>query len=149
MMKTLMFLALVAAAALVPLDLRAQPFSIPWSTVDGGGGTSTGGGFAVSGTVGQPDAGRASGGDFSIQGGFWGFAAAVQETGPLLEIFNTATNAIVVRWPYPSTGFILQENSDVTTTNWTDVATVPSDDGIWKWVVVTPPVGPKYYRLRK
>ena len=34
-----------------------QNYSIDWFTIDGGGGTSTGGVYAVSGTIGQPDAG--------------------------------------------------------------------------------------------
>jgi hypothetical protein len=41
----------------------AQTYSIDWSTVDGGG-TSTGGVYSVSGTLGQPDAGAMSGGDY-------------------------------------------------------------------------------------
>lgn len=49
----------------------AQEFSIDWSTVDGGGGFSSGGGFDVEGTIGQHDAGFASGGDYSLESGFW------------------------------------------------------------------------------
>lgn len=48
--------------------------SIPWWTVDGGGGDSSGGSYTLRGTAGQPDAGRASGGDFAIVGGFWAVA---------------------------------------------------------------------------
>ncbi|MBC8094301.1 MAG: hypothetical protein H7Y43_00685, partial [Akkermansiaceae bacterium] len=55
----------------------AQPFAIDWHTIDGGGGTSTGGVYSVSGTIGQPDAGRMSGGNYSIDGGFWGIIAVV------------------------------------------------------------------------
>ena len=32
-------------------------FNLTWFTVDGGGGTSSGGDFVLSGTAGQPDAG--------------------------------------------------------------------------------------------
>ncbi len=46
-------------------------FEIPWYTVDGGGGTSSGGDFVLRGTIGQPDAGDLSGGDFTLRGGFW------------------------------------------------------------------------------
>ena len=47
-------------------------FSIPWSTIDGGGGQSTGGEFQVNGTIGQHDAGNTmSGGSFTLSGGFW------------------------------------------------------------------------------
>jgi hypothetical protein len=54
---------------------HAQSFAIPWWTVDGGGGTSTGGGYTLSGTIGQPDAGMMTGGGYSLIGGFWSFEA--------------------------------------------------------------------------
>ena len=47
-------------------------FDLSWYTIDGGGGgESTGGDFALAGTIGQPDAGTMSGGDFELAGGFW------------------------------------------------------------------------------
>ncbi len=49
----------------------AGVFDLTWFTVDGGGGTSSGGGFVLSGTIGQPDAGEMSGGGFTLLGGFW------------------------------------------------------------------------------
>mgnify|MGYP002783739173 FL=1 len=64
-------LAFLGAATIASMA-AAQPFEIPWYTIDGGGGTSAGGTFSVSGTIGQPDAGTAlSGGTFTITGGFW------------------------------------------------------------------------------
>jgi hypothetical protein len=48
----------------------AQP-AIPWYTIDGGGGTSAGGSFTLSGTIGQPDVATMSGGSFTLVGGFW------------------------------------------------------------------------------
>ncbi len=56
------------AAALAP---PGPSFDLSWNTIDGGGGTSTGGGFELSGTIGQPDAGVMSGGSFVLAGGFW------------------------------------------------------------------------------
>ena len=56
------------------LPALAQPggdFSLAWWTVDGGGCESAGGEFAVSGSMGQADAGVLAGGDFEITGGFW------------------------------------------------------------------------------
>jgi hypothetical protein len=49
-----------------------------WRTIDGGGATfSTGGGYSLGGTIGQPDAQAAmSGGQFQITGGFWAVAAS-------------------------------------------------------------------------
>ncbi len=53
------------------LSTRAA-FDLPWRTVDGGGGTSSGGVLMLSGTCGQADAGPAmTGGTFSLTGGFW------------------------------------------------------------------------------
>jgi len=138
--------------AIVSLNaVRAQSYSIDWSTIDGGGGVSTGGVYQVSGTIGQPDAGAAmTGGSYSVTGGFWSLIAAVQTPGaPLLTITLTHTNTAVVSWPSPSTGFALQQNSSVGTTNWTEVGLSPSDNGTTKSVVVPALPGSQFYRLRR
>src|SRR5436189_1539989 len=86
----------------VPTSTEAQNYSIDWFTIDGGGGTSTGGVYSVSGTIGQPDAGQMSGGNFSLTGGFWSIFAAVQIPGsPLLRVVLTTTNTVLIAWPYP------------------------------------------------
>src|SRR4029453_11581019 len=93
--------------------VRAQTYAINWYTIDGGGGTSTGGVYSVTGTIGQPDAGKMTGGNYTIDGGFWGIIAAVQTAGaPLLSIARTTTNTVAVFWPSPSTGFNLQVNTN-------------------------------------
>ncbi|MFM9956482.1 MAG: GC-type dockerin domain-anchored protein [Phycisphaerales bacterium] len=64
-------LAVPAALALVAAAAHAQ-FSIPWSTVDGGGGVSVGGSFSVEGTAGQFDVGSGqSGGTFCVVTAYW------------------------------------------------------------------------------
>ena len=46
--------------------------TIPWYTIDGGGTpASTGDGYVLGSTVGQPDAGSMTGGEFRLTGGFW------------------------------------------------------------------------------
>ena len=78
-MKLALGLLLLATAA---RPANAQSYSIDWSTVDGGGGTSTGGVYSVTGTIGQPDAGSTmSGGNYTLEGGFWGIIAAVPTPG--------------------------------------------------------------------
>jgi len=51
----------------------AQTFDLGWNTIDGGGDMfSTGGPFALGGTIGQPDVGVVmTGGRFALTGGFW------------------------------------------------------------------------------
>ena len=141
----------ITAAALIvcaTVSLHAQ-LVIGWSTIDGGGGTSTNGQYSVSGTIGQPDAGSMSGGPFSLVGGFWGIISVVQTPGsPPLAILNTRTNAVVLSWPSVSAGFILQQNSDLTTTNWTRVDLPIGDDGTTQSVIVAPAAGRRFFRLK-
>ena len=127
----------------------AQSYQIDWYKISGGGGTSTGGVYSVSGTIGQHDAsGPMTGGNYSLTGGFWALYAVQTPGAPLLKIFLTTTNTAVVQWPSPSTGFGLQQNTNVATTNWVGVGTTPSDDGTNKYIIVTPPVGNRFYRLK-
>lgn len=52
-------------------------YDLSWGTVDGGGGSGTGGSYQLSGSIGQPDASAASsGGGYSLSGGFWAEAPA-------------------------------------------------------------------------
>jgi endo-1,4-beta-xylanase len=46
-------------------------YNIVRSTIDGGGGTSSGGQYIVRGTIGQHDAAYSQGGDYELLGGFW------------------------------------------------------------------------------
>jgi hypothetical protein len=143
------FTAAVSVIAAVAA-LGGQDYSIDWSSVDGGGGTSTGGVYAVSGTIGQPDAGSMSGGIYQLDGGFWSMISVVQMPGaPLLAIYPTRTNAVFLVWPSPSTGYSLQQSADANTTNWVSVAQTPIDNGTAKSIVVNPSSGRRFYRLVK
>jgi hypothetical protein len=64
---------LAALGALsVPCVAAFGQLSIPWWTFDGGGGTSAGGVFTLTGTAAQCDAGvPMTGGGFTMTGGFW------------------------------------------------------------------------------
>ena len=62
----------IAAALLLPAYAANAQLSISWYTIDGGGGTSTGGSFTLRGTIGQHDAAAPlSGGSFTLSPGFW------------------------------------------------------------------------------
>ena len=133
------------------LAARAQ-YSIDWFTIDGGGGTSTGGVYSVSGTIGQHDAGGPmTNGQYSITGGFWSLLSVVQTPGaPSLGITFTTTNTALVSWPSPSTDYVLQQNTNgVASVNWSNVTTTPTDNGTIKFIIVNPPTGNRFYRLFK
>jgi len=71
----LRFLVIVVGGILGSAIVQAQVYDLSWNTVDGGGGTSIGGNYSISGTFGQPDAGEVlSSGAFELTGGFWPIA---------------------------------------------------------------------------
>src|SRR6266487_6201267 len=104
--------------------------------------TSTGGVYSVSGTIGQPDAGKMSGGNFTLDGGFWGIIAAVQTAGaPLLRIARTITNTVMVAWPVSGTVFTLQQNAVLGSPGWGGVTNTVNVVGSENQVIISPPVG--------
>src|SRR5215472_15693524 len=128
MRTKILLLTLLFGGALIA---TAQSYSIDWFSIDGGGGTSTGGVYSVSGTIGQPDAGQMSGGSFTLTGGFWSILAAIQTPGsPLLRVEKTTTNTVVVAWPFPSTGFGLEQNGGPHLGGWTSVTNAVNQVGL-------------------
>jgi hypothetical protein len=66
----------LALLLLVSVVSALGEYDLSWWTVDGGGQTfSSGGGYTLGGTAGQPDAGTLSGGEYTLGGGFWGGGA--------------------------------------------------------------------------
>ncbi|MGH7972151.1 MAG: hypothetical protein ACREIC_25840, partial [Limisphaerales bacterium] len=61
----------------------------------------------------------------------------------------TGTNAVVVSWPSPSTGFSLQQNAAVGGGIWNPAGLTVNDNGTIKWVVVSPPAGNLFFRLKQ
>ena len=137
------------AFALAANLASAQSYSIDWFTIDGGGGTSTGGVYSVTGTIGQPDAGGPmSGGQYSVIGGFWSLLSVVQTpNAPLLTIFRTSTNTALISWPSPSAGFNLQQNTNLSAAVWVSPSETVNDNGTTKFIIVNPPSGNRFYRL--
>jgi hypothetical protein len=131
---------------------QAQTYNISWYKIAGGGGSSTGTTtngtvYAVSGTIGQPDAGNLSGGPYSITGGFWGVVGAIQLPGsPFLTIKAVSPN-VLISWPTSATGFTLQENSNLKTTNWSNVGQTVNVINGTNVVTIPAPGGNMFFRL--
>ena len=127
----------------------AQQFSIDWFKVSGGG-TSTGGVYSVSGTIGQPDANPLplTGGNYSLTGGFWSLLSALQTPGaPLLSIERQGAD-VRVFWPLPASGFVLDQSLAVTGA-WSQVFFPYATNATAISITVPAPAGNKFYRLRK
>jgi len=143
MKKLLIYLGL-----LVPIIGFAQSYSIDWYKVAGGGGTSTGGVYSVSGTIGQHDAGGPmTGGSYSLTGGFWALISVVQTAGlPNLTITHSG-NSVIVSWP--DTGsYTLQQNSNLAATaNWTTNSYSIGTANGTNSITITPPTGNLFFRL--
>lgn len=65
---------LTVGASLVVSVASAQSYAIDWHAI-GAGGTSTGGVYSVSATIGEVAAGQMSGGNYTMDSGFWVAAA--------------------------------------------------------------------------
>ena len=135
------------------LCTSAQDYTNRWSKVGGGGRTLTGGVYTATVTIGQPDAGNMSGGNYTANNGFWGLIALVQTPGaPPLSMRRGGANSVLVCWPYPSDEYGLQQCTNLTTANWLAATNVPAHVGGEWQVTVSPPAGQRhyrYYRLQK
>ena len=132
------------------LRVAAQSYSIDWYKIAGGGGTSTGGTYQVSGTIGQPDAsGPMTGGNYSITGGYWSMIQVIQEPGvPRLLIVPSGPNGVKLLWPDPATNtYTLQQNASLATTNWApSIYSITPANGT-NSVTITQPTGNLFFRL--
>lgn len=110
---------------------------------------STGGVYSVSGTVGQHDAGGPmASGAYSLTGGFWALSVVQTPGAPILKIFHSNTNTAIVSWPAPSTGWVLQQNTSVSSpAGWSNATNAVTQAGGQNQIVVTLPTGNRFYRL--
>ena len=137
---------LVLLSLLIPSFSVAQAYSIDWFKIAGGGGTSTGGVYSLSGTIGQPDAGGPMGnGPYSLTGGFWALPVLVQTPGaPTLHITNAAPGFATIWWSPATPGFTLQSTDSLSPTNW-----VKAPSGTNNPATVPATLPARFYRLSK
>jgi len=136
---------------LIPTISLAQNYSIDWYKIAGGGGTSTGGTYQVSGTIGQPEAGAAvSGGSYSLTGGFWSLINVMQMPGvPKLIIVPNGANSVKILWP--DTGsYTLQQNANLALANgWATSGYSISTANGTNSITITAPAGNLFFRLKQ
>ena len=69
-------------------------------------------------------------------------------TAPSLSIQLTFTNTVVLSWPAASTDFTLQQNGTFNATDWVNVTNQTTVANGRNQVIVSPPVGTQFYRLK-
>jgi len=133
---------------LIPRLITAQSFTIDWYKIAGGSGTSTGGMYQVSGTIGQPDAGGAmSGGGYSLTGGYWAMINVIQTPGSPTLFISHSGNTVTVYWQNV-TGWNLYQNGTLTTPvgSWSASSSPTLTNGT-NYLNLINPTGNQFFRL--
>ena len=137
------FLSILAGALLLPSLANAQ-YAIDWFTLDGGGDASRGGTFTLTGTIGQPDAGAVSGGNYTLQGGFWpGIVVPATGETPTLSV-QLSGASIVISWSPTVPGFSMEQSSTLLPGSW-----APASTGADNPATIPLGNGPTFFRLKK
>jgi len=123
-----LLLTLFVLLALTASSQSADPYELAWSTIDGGGGLSSGGQYVLSGTIGQPDAAYSAGGRYELLGGFW-------PGGPLCFVDFYSFARFAEQWLETGTGLPadLYEDED-NIVNWLDLQVFVDE-----WLYFCPP----------
>jgi hypothetical protein len=152
-MKTLIvrfsfLVTVVAVLGAFSISARAQSYTIDWYKIAGGGGTSTGGTYQVSGTIGQPDAsGAMTGGNYSLTGGFWALISVVQTSGAPTLYISHSGNTVTVYWQNV-TGWSLHQNNNLTSpVAWSLNSSWTTTNGT-NYLNVVNPTGNLFYKLQ-
>ncbi|MGD0209290.1 MAG: hypothetical protein ABSC89_16965 [Verrucomicrobiota bacterium] len=85
-----------------------------------------------------------------IGGGLPGIWTGQIAPASTLNINSSASTGAVLSWLVPSTNFVLQQNSDLSTTNWTDVTDTPvlNLTNLQNQVILSPSGSNVFYRLK-
>lgn len=133
------------------LAARAQSYAISSFTIGRAGGTSSGGSFTLSGSIGQPAAGALAGGSYQLLGGFWNDIITVPIAGgPTLTILRSGSD-VILAWPLSATGFLLEATDNLSTSviTWTAVSQTPVPAGENQSVTVGAAAQARFFRLRR
>ena len=128
------------------LRVSGQTYTIDWYKIAGGGGTSTGAVYSVTGTIGQLDAsGAMIGGGYSVTGGFWSLLQVVQTPGAPTLIITHVGNQAIVSWDPSATGWTLQTNNTLSAVSWGNyLGSIVNNSA-----TNSPPTGTVFFRLKQ
>ena len=94
-----------------------------------------------------------SGDNFTLHGGFWGVVAAVQTPGaPRLTVARMETNTVVILWPAPAEGWLLQATTNLVSSGsaWAEIPPPYQTNGLTNISFTNAaPIGNTFYRLHK
>ncbi len=132
----------------IALPLQAQPYSINWYKVSGGGGTSTNSPYSVSGTIGQHDAGGPlAGSGYELTGGFWAMISVLQTPGAPILYISHSGGTVTVFWQ-DEIGWGLQQNNSLTNSpSWSASGGVTLIGGT-NYLNLVSPTGNLFFRLQ-
>ena len=81
-------LLLMAFCTVIALAQTDGGYDLSWNSIDGGGQTSTGGDYALTGIIGQPEAGVLTGGEYAVEGGFLSVGSSHRNAAMLWQIYD-------------------------------------------------------------
>ena len=94
-----------------------------------------------------------TGGNYSLNGGFWSIMAAVQTPGaPLLSIaLNSQLSTVTVSWASPAEGWVLEYATALTggTGQWTQIPPPYQTNANSLYFTEPQPADNRFYRLNK
>ena len=95
-------------------------FAIPRYAIHGGGGTSSGGGFAISGAVDVVSAREMAGGTFALRSGLGVIHLLQTPDTPPLRIRIAGPDSVEVFWEAGDEAWLLEETPSLITPDWRD-----------------------------
>lgn len=138
----------ISGAILFAVTGMAQEFSIDSDAIGYGGGVSSGGAFALTGTIGQVDAGaKMTGGQFAIESGFWNTITVLPTVGGPALTIQRRRIAVLISWTSSASGWTLQQNSQLSGTGWTPFSGSISDNGTTKTATYPSSTRVEFFRL--
>ena len=143
---------LVVCGLAATLDAGAQT-SIDWFTLDAAGGAQSSANYVINFTAGQNDVGPTilNSANYRIIPGFWALEDMGPATGlPELSIALLGPR-VILSWPSPSTGFVLEQTDslNVLPAAWSNTPGLVSDNGFIKSLTLPHDLSKRFYRLRR